>query len=137
MGLAEVGELAKIGRVKADTLVWRPGMAEWLAAINVPEVAAFMTLPPPGTARASVDPALKFVLPIGRSVWAIAAGYLALFSLALPFGPFALVCGLMGLREIRRNPGLGGRGRAWFGIVLGTLNTLMYLFVILAMLFAD
>lgn len=71
------------------------------------------------------DPAMRWVLPVGTSGWAIAAGYLGLFSLLCLPGPLAILCGLMAIRELRRNPKLSGWGRAIFGLVLGTLGTLM------------
>ena len=65
-----------------------------------------------------------------RSGWAIAAGYLGLFAvLALP-APFALAAGILGLREIGRNPGLGGRGRAIFGIAMGGLFSALLVIVL-------
>ncbi len=67
------------------------------------------------------DPSLKYLLPIGRSGWAIAAGYLGLVSVLLIFAPFALATGLLALRDIRRKPALLGAGRAWFGIVMGAI----------------
>jgi hypothetical protein len=33
----------KDGVLRADTLVWRQGMAAWAAAAQVPEVAALLT----------------------------------------------------------------------------------------------
>ncbi len=79
---------------------------------------------------ASVDPSLKYVLPIGRSGWAIAAGYLGLVSVLLIFAPFALGTGLYALHDIREHPDRLGLGRAWFGIVMGTIFTALLLFVL-------
>lgn len=68
---------------------------------------------------------VHWLIPSGRSGWAVAAGYLGLFSVLIVFAPLALVCGLMALRHIRRRPDLGGRGRAWFGTVLGGLGSVL------------
>ena len=73
---------------------------------------------------AKADP-LRMILPIGRSAWAIAAGYLALFSILLVFAPFALIAGVLGLREIKQKPELMGAGRAWFGVIMGTLFSIV------------
>jgi hypothetical protein len=63
------------------------------------------------------------LLPVGRSGWAIAAGYLGLISvLAFP-GPFAVIAGILAIRDMRRNPKLHGMGRAIFGIVMGALGS--------------
>jgi hypothetical protein len=68
------------------------------------------------------DP-IHWMVPTGRSGWAIAAGYVALFAwFVWPLGPVALLCGLMGVRAIRRG-GTYGHGRAWFGVVVGALAT--------------
>ncbi len=46
--LEELSLWIRQGRVKDKDLVWKDGMAEWLAASSVPELAAlFSTLPPP------------------------------------------------------------------------------------------
>jgi len=61
-----------------------------------------------------------------RPASAIAAGYLGLFSLLPFFGIFAIIAGVVALRTLRRNPHLLGRGRAWFGLVMGIVMTLVY-----------
>jgi hypothetical protein len=68
----------------------------------------------------------RFLTPAGRPASAIAAGYLGLFSLLPLFGLFAIITGLVALRTLRRNPHLLGRGRAWFGLVMGAITTLIY-----------
>ncbi|MBC8112990.1 MAG: DUF4190 domain-containing protein [Candidatus Saccharimonas sp.] len=71
------------------------------------------------------DPLMRFLLPVGRSGWAIAAGYLGLFSVLCLPAPFALLAGILAVREIRANPNKTGMGRAVFGIVMGALGTLL------------
>jgi hypothetical protein len=68
----------------------------------------------------------RLVLPVGRPASAIAAGSLGLFSLLPLFGIIAIIVSLVALRTLKRNPHLHGRGRAWFGLVMGTLTTLLY-----------
>ena len=68
----------------------------------------------------------RFLTPAGRPASAIAAGYLGLFSLLPFFGLFAILVGLIALRTLKRNPHLLGRGRAWFGLVMGVITTLLY-----------
>lgn len=82
---------------------------------------------PSGTTE---DSALKMVLPIGRSVHAIIAGYLALFSFLFPVGFLALIFGVLALRDIDQNPEKTGKGRAWFGIVIGILNTVGWMILL-------
>ena len=71
--------------------------------------------------------AMRAILPVGRSGWAIAAGYLALFSVLLLPAPFALVTGILAIRDIRRHPEMHGMGRAIFGVVMGSAGVLVLL----------
>lgn len=80
--------------------------------------------------------AVRMLIPIDRSIWAIAAGYLGLLSLCALPAPLAILCGVMGLREIKRNPKVHGAGRCYFGIVMGTLGSLLLVFWLVIMLFA-
>jgi hypothetical protein len=69
------------------------------------------------------DPAMRMILPVGLSGWAIAAGYLGLISVLCIPAPFALIAGILAIREMRRNPKKHGMGRAIFGIVMGSIGT--------------
>ncbi len=44
---AQLAELATQGRLRPDSLVWRTGMAGWVPAAQVPELAALLGPPPP------------------------------------------------------------------------------------------
>ena len=63
------------------------------------------------------------LMPVGRPVSAIAAGYLrcsALFRcLVFRWRSLALICGIVALKKIKADPTLSGKGRAWFGIIVG------------------
>ncbi len=71
------------------------------------------------------DPAMKWILPVGRSGLAIAAGYLGLFSLVGVFAPVSVVVSILALRDLKEHPARLGRGRAIFGLVMGILFTLL------------
>jgi hypothetical protein len=79
------------------------------------------------------DAALRFVLPVGRSGWAIAAGYLGLLSVLGFPGPFALLAGILAIREMRKNPKKHGMGRAVFGIVMGAIGTVILPFLVMSL----
>jgi hypothetical protein len=87
----------------------------------------------------SADPApigsFKYVLPIGRSGWAIAAGYLGLFAVLVLPAPLALICGILGLRQIARHPGKIGKPRAIFGIIMGSLGSAVLVYLLLWRIF--
>jgi GYF domain 2/Domain of unknown function (DUF4190) len=132
-------------------LVWGPGLATWQPASSIPGLfsppaAPVAAAPAPAPARlaasaprsgaqpaasaprpapAGDDPVLRMVVPVGRSSWAIAAGYLGLFSLLVLPAPFALATGLLALNDIRSDPKKHGKGRAIFGIVMGALGTVV------------
>ena len=84
----------------------------------------------------------RMVLPVGRSNSAIAAGYLGLFSffpaIGLAFGILAVYAGVKALSEIGKNPELSGKGRAWFGIIVGAplalLNLCMLAFLVIGLM---
>jgi len=73
----------------------------------------------------AADPALRYLLPIGRSGWAIASGYLALCSFFLIPALLALLCGIMAVRDLNLHPEKTGMPRAIFGILLGGLGTVL------------
>ena len=73
--------------------------------------------------RIGDDPLMRALLPVGRSGWAIAAGYLGLFSLLAIPAPLAILTGIVGIVDIKRNPHRHGMGRCVFGIVMGVLGT--------------
>ena len=69
------------------------------------------------------------MLPVGRSGYAIAAGYFGLLSVLAVFAPFAIVFGITALYDIGQHPEKAGRGRAIFGMVAGFTFTLVYGFL--------
>jgi len=77
------------------------------------------------------DPVMRFVLPVGRSLWAVAAGYVGLFSVLLIPAPLALLLGIVAIVDIKRHPKKHGMGRAVFAVVMGALFTVGLAFVVL------
>jgi len=77
------------------------------------------------------------LLPVDRSGWAIVSGYLALFSLMVFPAPFALATGILALKDIKRHPEKHGRGRAWFGIVMGALFSVLGLLLLVAKIIVE
>jgi hypothetical protein len=83
--------------------------------------------PPAGYAPArpiGEDAGIRMLLPVGRSVWAIAAGYLGLFSVLLIPAPLALIVSIIAIRDIKKHPDRHGMGRAIFGLIMGVLGTI-------------
>jgi hypothetical protein len=73
---------------------------------------------------------LEHIIPINRSVWAIIAGYVALFSILMFPAPIAVILGVIALQDLKKKPTLKGKGRAWFAIIFGGLMTLFLLFLV-------
>ncbi len=73
----------------------------------------------------------RMLVPIGRPISSIASGYLVLFGIipvfGLPFSVVAIVTGMVALKAIKKNPRLSGSVRAWFGIIVGSIMTLISL----------
>jgi hypothetical protein len=68
---------------------------------------------------------MRMLLPVGRSGYAIAAGYLGLFSLLILPAPLALIFGALAIRDIKKDPSKHGMGRAIFGLVMGIVFTIV------------
>src|SRR6476660_3141863 len=77
--------------------------------------------PPP--TRIEDEPGMRWILPVGTSLWAIAAGYLGLGSIICFPAPLAIICSLIAIWHLRRNPRLSGWGRAIFGLAMGSVVT--------------
>jgi hypothetical protein len=129
----------------ADDLAWRDGMADWKPLrdlypdeplpppIPPPPSPPPLPPPPPQPTRLGDDAAMRMLLPVGRSSWAIAAGYLGLFSLIVLPAPLALIVSIIALWDIHRRGSSPypkhGKGHAIFGLIMGVLGTLVILFV--------
>ena len=88
---------------------------------------------PGGPPRIGDDAGMRWLLPVGRSPWAIVAGYLGLFSFLVIPAPVALIVSLIAWRDLRRHPHTHGMGRVIFGLVMGGLGT-AYLTVVMVRL---
>lgn len=97
-------------------------------AVSCPQCGAPQRVPN-SSGGGSGSSGLEYIIPIGRSGWSIAAGYLAFFSLFCFPAPFALLCGVMGLRDIKNNPKKLGKPRAIFGIIMGGLGTALLIWI--------
>ena len=89
------------------------------------------TLDLQATKTAGSDAAMRVLLPVGRSGYAIAAGYLGLLSVTMVLAPFALLFGILAVKDIKRNTDKHGMGRAIFGIVMGAIFSLILVLLIL------
>ena len=76
---------------------------------------------------------MRVLMPVGRSGWAIAAGYLGLFGLIVFPAPLALIVSIIAMVDIQRSKKTDkqkhGMGRAIFGLIVGILGTAILAFV--------
>ena len=106
--------------------------------VSPPPVAPPAIIPPPMVPpqmSSEPDASMRWLMPVGRSGYAIAAGYLGLFALIPVFAPFALVFGIIAVIDIKRHKEKHGMGRAIFGIVMGVIFTILLLLLVYALVF--
>jgi hypothetical protein len=148
---AELRQLAISGQLRPGDMVWCEGMAQWGPAANVRGLFPAGTLPPampaapisyyahaPGSSRPGdigQDAGMRILLPVGRSGWAIAAGYLGLFSFVILPAPLALIISIIAMVDMKKHPEKHGMGRAIFGLIMGILGTILLLIVLGARMF--
>jgi hypothetical protein len=95
----------------------------------------YVGAPPPGyyagPRDVGQDAGMRWLIPVGRSVWAIAAGYLGLLSVSMVLAPLAVIFGIVAIRDIKKHPNRHGLGRAWFGIIMGAIFTVIGIMVLI------
>lgn len=95
-----------------------------------PEPPPHVYAPPRVDPSSSGAPNVEhWILPVGRSGWAIAAGYAGLFALLLYPAPIALLLGIIAIVHLQKNPEKRGMGRAVFGLVAGVLGSALLLLI--------
>ena len=96
-----------------------------------------MPLPTAGSANdIGQNAGMRMILPVGRSGWAIAAGYLGLFGLIILPAPLALIISLIAIYDIRKHRNdpspKHGMGRAVFGLIVGLLGTVILVAIVVS-----
>lgn len=92
-------------------------------------------LDPTAKPRPEHDAIDRALLPVGRPLSAIIAGYCGLLSffplIGLIFGIAGVATGIAALKQINADPTLRGKGRAWFGIIAGVPLALLWAFFVI------
>ncbi|TDU81206.1 uncharacterized protein DUF4339 [Prosthecobacter fusiformis] len=132
------------GRFRYQDLAWTEGLAEWkplgLLLGFAPPLPDTVFMPQHAQPKAMKDDAgMRLLLPVGRSAWAIAAGYLGLFSLLIIPAPVAVIISLIAIQDIRKSKLSSkgpkyGMGRAIFGLIMGLAGTVGIMFLVYALL---
>ena len=112
--LDDLKKLVVDGVIRRQTPVWQPGAADPSPAGD------FLALlqPPPG-----IDSAL---LPVNRTGWAIAAGYLGLLSFIPIVCYVGLIVSIIAAVHLKRHPGKLGWGRIITGLVVSVPMSILY-----------
>jgi hypothetical protein len=151
--LGQLQQMVRNGQLGPSDNCWRDGMAGWeplsrthprlfAAPPAMPPMPPQQAMPmgyyhpPPSESSLGDNEGMRMILPVGRSGWAIAAGYLGLFSVLGCAGPFALIVSIIAIMDIKKHPDRRGMGRAIFGLVMGALGTIMLLLFIIGMVVA-
>ena len=90
----------------------------------------------PATTPMSIadEPGMRILLPVGRSLWAIAAGYAGLFAILLFPAPIALILGVIAIVDIKKHPKKHGMGRAVFAVIMGLLFSIPLVLILVSIL---
>jgi hypothetical protein len=131
VGVTQAGPLAhevfvqhaRSGAFGPHSMVRADGWSGWVAAVQVTGLF-------PAQQGVADNAGMRLLVPVNRAATAIAAGYLGLLSPFGIFAPLAILFGGLALRTLKREPHLHGAGRAWFGIVMGALFSVLYAWVI-------
>ncbi|HEY1586378.1 MAG TPA: DUF4339 domain-containing protein [Polyangia bacterium] len=117
--LEQMKALVAAGGIRRPTRVWRPG-ADETTLTRAGDFLAELTPPPKD------DAALAYILPVGRSGWAIAAGYVGLMSL-LPMVSYAgIAVSAIAAWQLKRHPEKRGWGRVITGFAISVPMSLLY-----------
>jgi hypothetical protein len=142
--------LIAAAQVRPETLVWRPGMTQWIAAQQIPELATPLaaaagvraSTPPvqPGYVGVEVQSDATGGLIPYKNGAALAGYYLSIVALVPGLGlllsPVAIWLGVKGLRAVKREPLIKGSVHAWIGIGLGSVVLMMHILALALMIIA-
>lgn len=70
----------------------------------------------------------------GKAIASLVLGIVGLLILPIVCSTLAIVFGTMARNETQRDPGLGGRGMATAGFVLGIVSLVVWIIVLIAVL---
>ena len=81
------------------------------------------------------DAGVRMLVPVGRSFWAIMAGYLGLFSLIPVVAPIAIIVSIIAMLSIEKSKNTSkpkfGMGRSIFGLVMGIILTIVQIYFVI------
>jgi Domain of unknown function (DUF4190)/GYF domain 2 len=123
---AEVKAQLAAGTISLQDHVWWQGQQDWVP-LSQTALGGGGTPVTPGAppTPAITSPAGIAVQPTSKlALWSLICGCASLFCSILTGIP-AIILGHMGLKEIKKNPGMQGGGMAQAGLILGYIFTLL------------
>lgn len=88
--------------------------------------------------ESTFETACRWIIPVNRTILSICAGYLAIMAIAIPIlAPLALLIGILALVDLKKHPEKLGRGRAWFGVIIGGIVTILLTVLIMWFLLSN
>lgn len=131
-----MGNLSAAGHIFAESLIWADGYTRWVPLVES-DLPVRARPAPPGFTQAPPGRIAVMMATGSPSRMAGVAFLLGWASILILPAPMALVAGAVALRDIRVVEARSGRlakgsGRAWFGIVVGTIGTLVLAWAITA-----
>ena len=119
-------------RCTRESLVEVDGSGEWVPLATLPEFQDAFAAPPPAPAPASAqgDSGISTVIPY-KNVPALTAYYIGVFCIICPpiLSIPAIVLGVKGLRNVKKNPEVKGTAHAWIGILSGSFFLILSIVV--------
>ena len=119
-------------RCTRESLVEVDGSGEWVPLATLPEFQDAFAAPPPAPAPASAqgDSGISTVIPY-KNVPALTAYYTGVFCIICPpiLSIPAIVLGVKGLRNVKKNPEVKGTAHAWIGILSGSFFLILSIVV--------
>ncbi len=142
--IAELQRQYFAGQLSPADMVWTEGWPTWAPAGSVAPIVG-QAMPatvwqggyaPPGTGYTTRPPVPsagdRMLLPVGRSGWDIAAGYLGLLFIVPLFGFGAIICSILALRDMKQHPEKHGMGRVITGFVGGAIGVAFTILIVFA-----
>ncbi len=134
-----ISQWAREGRIPMDAMLVRAADNSITPVTSVPAIQAILQAPPTistGMRHPDIGPG-PAMIPT-RNPAALVGYYVSVFSL-IPFlgillGIVAVILGVIGMVKRSRNPDIRGLAHAWVAIILGTITTLVYSALLVAII---
>lgn len=110
---------------------------EWASPPVQPQAQPQWSAPPPEQPYAPSSSGFESLIPT-KNMPALIGYYCGVFSVVCGIlAPVALVLGILGLNQIKKDPRLPGKAHAWVGIIVGGIFTLVWGFLFFFLLAAS